>query len=248
MLWTCLLIKERKPEKKSDESKEQITFVDSLKSFFSASPEIYKICAVQFFTWIGIMSMFIYFTQFAIHTVCGVPDLAGATETLKLSFADAKAQGELLSGTCFTWYNLVCFLVSIPLGVLASKFGNRKIHMIALSIMGLAFIAMSFTTNITAIITLMALAGIGWASTLALPFAMLSEFIKKGTEGSVMGIFNIFIAGPQVLVCTLLGYIIMKSPVCGDVLNYHWEYAFLIGGISILLAAAMTKLIKKKTA
>jgi maltose/moltooligosaccharide transporter len=247
MCWTCLLIKERKPEKKQEEQ-EPISFVDSLKSFFSASKEIYKICAVQFFTWIGIMSMFIYFTQFAVHTVYGVPDLAGASEALKATYASAKAQGELLSGACFTWYNLVCFLVSIPLGFLASKFGNRKVHMLALISMGLAFIGMTFTTNITAITALMAVAGIGWASTLALPFAMLSEFIKKGTEGSVMGIFNIFIAGPQVLVCTLLGYIIMKSPVKGELLNYHWEYAFLIGGISILIAAVMTKMIKKKEA
>lgn len=246
MLWTCTMIKERKIEKKADEPQEQISFIDSLKSFFNASPEIYKICALQFFTWIGIMSMFIYFTQFAVHNVFGVPDLAGATEAIKQSFAGAKAQGELFSGACFTWFNLVCFIVSIPIGVLASKFGNKKIHMLALSIMGASFIAMTFTNDKTIITTLMSLAGIGWASTLALPFAMLSEFIKKGTEGSVMGIFNIFIAGPQVLVCTVLGYIITKSPVKGDILNYHWEYAFLIGGISILIAALMTTAINEK--
>jgi len=248
MLWTCAMVKERKSEKKHDEVQEKITFLDSLKSFFSASPEIYKICAVQFFTWIGIMSMFIYFTQFAVHNVFGVPDLAGATDAMKESFAAAKTQGELFSGACFTWFNLVCFILAIPIGTLASKFGNRIIHMLALISMGLAFIGMTFTTNPLIITALMALAGIGWASTLALPFAMLSEFIKKGTEGSVMGIFNIFIAGPQVLVCTVLGYIIMKSPIKGDVLNYHWEYAFIIGGASILIAAVMTKLIKKKQA
>ena len=248
MLWTCTMVKERKTEKKADEPQEKISFIDSLKSFFNASPEIYKICTLQFFTWIGIMSMFIYFTQFAVHNVFGVPDLAGATEAMKQTFAAAKAQGELFSGACFTWFNLVCFIVSIPIGVLASKFGNKKIHMLALSSMGAAFITMAFTKNPVIITALMSLAGIGWASTLALPFAMLSEFIKKGTEGSVMGIFNIFIAGPQVLVCTLLGYIIMKSPVKGNVLNYHWEYAFLIGGASILIAALMTTLINEKRA
>lgn len=248
MLWTCTMIKERKVEKKSDAPQKQISFIDSLASFFSASPEIYKICALQFFTWIGIMSMFIYFTQFAVHNVFGVPDLADATEAVKQSFAAAKAQGELFSGACFTWFNLVCFIVSIPIGVLASKFGNKKVHMLALASMGAAFIAMAFTQNQLTVTALMSVAGIGWASTLALPFAMLSEFIKKGTEGSVMGIFNIFIAGPQVLVCTLLGYIIMKSPIAGDVLNYHWEYAFLIGGVSILIAALMTTLISEKKA
>lgn len=246
VIWTCTMIKERGTEKKVDEQQEQISFIDSLKSFFSASHEVYKVCAIQFFTWIGIMSMFIYFTQFAVHSVFGVPDLAGATEAVKQSFAAAKTQGELFSGACFTWFNLVCFLVSIPIGVMASKFGNKKVHMSALITMGCSFIAMVFTKNPLFITMLMALAGIGWASTLALPFAMLSKFLKKGTEGSAMGIFNIFIAGPQVFVCTILGYIIMKSPVAGNVLNYHWEYAFLIGGISILIAAFMTTFIKEK--
>ena len=247
VIWTCSMIKERGAEKKiTDEPQEKISFTDSLKSFFSASKEVYKVCAVQFFTWIGIMSMFIYFTQFAVHNVFGVPDLANATEAVKQSFATAKTQGELFSGACFTWFNLICFIVSIPIGIMASKFGNKKVHMISLIIMGCSFIGMVFTTNTVFITALMALAGIGWASTLAIPFAMLSEFIKKGTEGSAMGIFNIFIAGPQVFVCTILGYIIMKSPVKGDVLNYHWEYAFLIGGISILIAAIMTTLIKEK--
>ena len=68
----------------------------------------------------------------------------------------------------------------------------------------------------------MALSGIGWASVCALPFAMLSRYIKEGTEGSVMGIFNIFIAAPQVLVCTLVALIIYKSVIRnGEFLNYH---------------------------
>ena len=68
-------------------------------------------------------------------------------------------------------------------------------------------------TNVVAVIIvalLMAIAGIGWASICALPFAMLSQYIKPGTEGSVMGIFNIFIAGPQVFVCTLVAWFISK--------------------------------------
>ena len=64
--------------------------------------------------------------------------------------------------------------------------------------MALAFLGMAlFTTNVKLVALLMAISGIGWASICALPFAMLSEYIKPGTEGSVMGIFNIFIAGPQ---------------------------------------------------
>ena len=80
----------------------------------------------------------------------------------------------------------------------------------------------------------------------ALPFAMLSRYIKPGTEGSVMGLFNIFIAGPQVFVCTLVAWIINKSVVeVGGYMNNHYEYSFFIGALCLLVAAILTKLIKE---
>ena len=76
---------------------------------------------------------------------------------------------------------------------------------------------------------------------------MLSRYIKKGTEGSVMGIFNIFIAGPQVFVCTLVAWFISQCVFdAGEgLVNYHWEYAFLIGAVCLLLAALVTKTVKE---
>ena len=77
---------------------------------------------------------------------------------------------------------------------------------------------------------------------------MLSEYIKKGSEGAVMGIFNIFIAGPQILVCTLVAWIISKCAFqSAEGLNYHWEYTFFIGAFVMLLSAIMTYMIKEKT-
>ena len=95
---------------------------------------------------------------------------------------------------------------------------------------------------------MMGVAGIGWASICALPFAMLSQYIKKGTEGSVMGIFNIFIAGPQVFVCTLVAWFINKCIINmdGGLINYHWEYTFIIGAICLAIAALITNSVKEK--
>ena len=77
--------------------------------------------------------------------------------------------------------------------------------------MAIAFLGMAFTTNPKLVAILMGVSGIGWASICALPFAMLSEYIQKGSEGAVMGIFNIFIAGPQIFVCTLYQFNTKKS-------------------------------------
>ena len=139
-------------------------------------------------------------------------------------------------------------MVSIQIGLLSTKFGNKKVHFISLLTLAFAFVGMGlYTTNTAFILICMAVAGIGWASILALPFAMLSQFIQKGSEGSVMGIFNIFIAGPQVLVCTLLAWFISQCAFeIPAGINYHWEYAFFIGAITLVIAAVITNLINEK--
>lgn len=253
MTWTCLTIKEAKKatniEKQTENKKEEpkTSFIENLVIFFKSSPEVGKICAVQLFTWIGVMSMFIFFTQYAIHTIFKVPDLTSATETLKQTYTATISQATNFASICFAVQNLICFLVSIPIGILSSKLGNKNIHTIALTSIAIALIGMAFTTNTTTVLILMGLAGIGWASILALPFAMLTKFIKPGSEGSVMGIFNIFIAGPQVLVCTLLAWFISKCDCKMAIgVNYHWEYALIIGGIMLFIAAGVTNLVKEK--
>ena len=248
MIWTSITFQENsKPMGENDEKQEKSSFIDDLKTFFKSSPEVFKICFVQFFTWIGVMSMFIFFTQFSIHTVYGIPDLSSVSDAVAAKYADLNAQATNFSSICFAIFNLICFLVSIPIGILSTKFGNKKVHMFAIASMALAYILMAFTTNSKAIMLLMGLAGIGWASILSLPFAMLSEYIQKGSEGAVMGIFNIFIAGPQVLVCTVLAWFISKCVFKTPLgINYHWEYTFVVGAAVLLIAAVVTYFINEK--
>jgi len=248
MAWTCMTIKEKSSLKSEvEEDKEKKSFAQSLKEFFLLSPEVAKICTMQFFTWIGMMCMMIFFTNFAIHTVFGVPDLTKLTEVVQAQYMATQTTATNYSSICFAIFNFVCFVIAIPIGVLAGKFGNKKIHIISLLSMVLAYLGMAlFRTNQIAVASFMALSGIGWASVCALPFAMLSRYIKPGTEGSVMGIFNIFIAGPQVFVCTLVAWIINNSVInSGDLINYHYEYSFYIGAVCLLLAAIITNIIKE---
>ena len=103
-----------------------------MKEFFALSPEVGKICWMQFFTWIGNMCMMIYFTQYAVHTVFGVPDLSGVSEAVKSAYDTQVLAGTNFSSICFAIFNLVCFIVAIPIGVLSVKFGNKKVHIISI--------------------------------------------------------------------------------------------------------------------
>lgn len=249
MIWTCMTIKEKSSLKveKDEEVVQKQSFAESLKEFFLLSPEVSKICTMQFFTWIGMMCMMIFFTNFAIHTVFGVPDLTKLASDAQASYMAIQTTATNYSSICFAIFNFVCFVIAIPIGVLAGKFGNKKIHIISLLSMVVAYIGMAqFRTNPLAVASFMALSGIGWASVCALPFAMLSRYIKPGTEGSVMGIFNIFIAGPQVFVCTLVAWIINNAVIMSDnLINYHYEYSFYIGAACLLISALITNIIKE---
>ena len=255
MVWTCIFIKEKtskisEKDVSTVEASEKVkhaSFWQSLKDFFALSPEVGKICWMQFFTWIGTMCMMIFFTHYSVHTVYGVPDLTSVSESVKNTYANANLSGTNFSSICFAIFNLICFVVAIPIGILSAKYGNKKVHIISILSMILAYLVMGLCHNKIIVASMMGLAGIGWASICALPFAMLSQYIKKGTEGSVMGIFNIFIAGPQVFVCTIVAWIISK---CGfavgeNLVNYHWEYSFYIGAVTLLLAAIVAANVKE---
>ena len=248
MLVTCIAIKERQfvPEKKEKTDEKGQSFLKSLTDFLTTSPEIVKICLLQFFTWIGVMCLLLYFTLFVVHNLYGVPDIVAAG--VDASIYDAtKLSATNFALIALALFNLVCFVVSIPIGILSTKYGNKLIHAICMFIMAISYCVLAFShTNIMVLVG-MGLAGIGWASILSLPFAMLSQYIKPGSEGSVMGIFNIFIAGPQVVVCTLVAWFINHSSAVKDAGTfYHWEYSFIIGAVVLALAALAALAIKEK--
>ena len=254
MIWTCCTIKEHSIRQEVQlahtAEKEESSFWNSLKDFFLMSPEVSKICMMQFFTWIGTMCLMINFTQYAVHTIYKVPDLSEADIIMQTFYTDSLMAGTNFSSICFAIFNLVCFIVAIPIGVLSAKYGNKKIHIISLISMVAAYLGMGLFNSPVVVAALMGLAGIGWASICALPFAMLSQYIKKGTEGSVMGIFNIFIAGPQVFVCTLVAWFISKCTFAVEdslYINHHWEYVFFIGAASLAIAAFIAAGVKEKS-
>lgn len=248
MLVTCIAIKEKQyvapKEEKSKETKQ--SFWTSMKDFLTTSPEIVKICTLQFFTWIGVMCLLLYFTLFVVHNLYGVPDIvaAGVDATV---YEATKLAGTNFALISLALFNLVCFVVSIPIGVLSTKFGNKVIHAISMFIMAISYVILAIAHTKLMVLIGIGLAGIGWASILSLPFAMLSQYIKPGSEGSVMGIFNIFIAGPQVVVCTLVAWFINHSFIVKEAGTfYHWEYAFIVGAVVLACAAIAALMIKEK--
>ena len=189
----------------------------------------------------------IFFTQYVVHILFGVPNTAELGENIITTFANTQSEAQNFSSICFALFNLICFVIAIPIAKMAEKLGNKRVHATSLLSMAIAYLLIACMPTKFTVLAAMGLAGIGWSSTLALPFAMLSKYIKEGTEGSAMGIFNIFISAPQVLVCTLLAWFINKSVFqMGEYTNNHWDYAFLFGALMLIISAFITMTVKEK--
>jgi len=76
--------------------------------------------------------------------------------------------------------------------------------------------------------------GIAWASILSMPYAILAGSLPPSKMGYYMGVFNFFIVIPQIVAAAILGFFV------GSFFGDEAIYALLIGGVSLVLAAALT--------
>jgi maltose/moltooligosaccharide transporter len=85
---------------------------------------------------------------------------------------------------------------------------------------------------------MMAVAGIGWAAVVSLPFAIMTEKIDQSRTGFFMGIFNLSVVLPQLLVSLVVGTIIINSA--------DKNIIFIISGVSLAISAVLWLLVKEK--
>ena len=83
----------------------------------------------------------------------------------------------------------------------------------------------------------MAVAGIGWAAIVSLPFAIMSEVVDKSRMGYYMGMFNLSIVIPQLLVSLAVGLIVENSA--------NKNIVFLISGATLAISAIAWMMVKE---
>jgi maltose/moltooligosaccharide transporter len=150
------------------------------------------------------------------------------------------ATGTEWGGLCFAVYNIVCFAIAFLIPWLAKKTSRKTVHMIALVCGGLGLISVYFVQNKWMLFLSMAGVGIAWASILSMPYVILSTAIPARRMGVYMGVFNLFIVIPQIVMSFIVPNI-FNNILGGDPLN-----AVVLGGISMLIAAATVMVVQEK--
>jgi len=169
---------------------------------FSGMPQIMKRLALaQFFSWSALFIMWINTTPVVARNFYMSPDPASA------GYQDA---GNWV-GVLFAVYNGVAAVAALALlPWLARSIGKARTHMLCL-LCGAAGYASFFLIKDPKLLVVSEIGiGVAWASILAMPYAILASSLPQRKLGIYMGLFNIFIVVPQLLVATVMGSI-MKA-------------------------------------
>ena len=228
VLWTVVSTKEYPPEnieafeRMKRERKGVLAGFAEIFSAVAEMPQTMKqLAVVQFFTWFALPCMWQFFGIAVARHVFGAPD----------ERSPLFAQGTEWAGLCFAIYNVVCFVIAFMLPSLAKATSRKTVHTIALICGGIGLIAVFFIANKWMLFLSMAGVGIAWASILSMPYVMLSTAVPPQRMGVYMGVFNLFIVIPQI-VMSLIVPNIFNNVLGGDPRN-----AVVLGGFSLLVAA-----------
>jgi len=228
VLWTVVSTGEYPPEdmeafeRMRREKKGVLAGFAEIFSSVAEMPQTMKqLALVQFFTWFALPCMWQFFGIGIARHVFGAPD----------ERSPLFAEGTEWGGLCFAVYNVVCFGIAFLLPSLAKATSRKTVHIIALACGGVGLISVLFITNKWLLFGSMAGVGIAWASILSMPYVMLSTAVPPARMGVYMGVFNLFIVIPQI-VMSLIVPRIFNNLLAGDPRN-----AVVLGGISLLVAA-----------
>ena len=142
--------------------------------------------------------MWIYFAPVVAHRFFG-----GEPGT------PAYQRGVEWSGVCLATYSGVACLVAFGLVALARRgIPTRMLYRFGLICAGAGLLAVGLWQRPEYLLISMVGVGIGWATILSMPYAMLADAIPAARMGFYMGVFNFFIVLPQILAATVLGPVV----------------------------------------
>lgn len=204
-------------------------FIGGIMGDLLAMPPIMKqLSIVQFFSWSALFIMWIFTTPVVAQYVFNAPNAESANYNEAGNWV-----GVLMS--IYNGVAAIAALVLLPL--LSKKLGRAKTHMICLIIGALSYASFFILRDKYLLIISEIGIGILWASILAMPYSILASTLPQNKLGIYMGIFNIFIVIPQLLVATIMGTI-MKSFFPTEPI---YTMAFAAGSLAIA-AFTMSKL------
>jgi maltose/moltooligosaccharide transporter len=165
-----------------------------------------KVLAAHSFTWVGIQTMFVYMFTYIQFKVYNFPQGSVIPDEV------STQMGKVVAISFLIFNAVASVLPAFVLEPVTRKIGKVKTHFICIASMAIGYTAMLyFGFSPFIIYFIMAILGIGWASTISLPFAIFSQQVDQTKMGLFMGLFNLSVVLPQLVASFGIGLAVSQA-------------------------------------
>lgn len=190
---------------------------------FKILKTLWGLFVVQFFTWLGLFSLWIYATPVITRYIFRTTDAE----------SNNFENGTTWVGICFAFYSLLAAILSFYIPVILKYISKQRLHAYALLVGSVGLILLFFITQKYLLFLSFAFIGIAWSSISTIPYNIISSIAPVEKMATYFSVFNFSVVIPQVTAAFLLGY-----------LNKHWfagqtNYTMIVGGGSMLFASVL---------
>ena len=198
-------------------------------------PEFLKVSLANAFSWLGVQTMFVFAIGFISQHINPTPENS-SNEMLEII---NNKTGQIISISFLLLNAVGAIFPKFVLEPITEKIGRVKTQAIAVAIMSLGYWGIVFFANSEySLYFFMIIAGIGWAAIVSLPFAIMSETVDESKMGYFMGMFNLSIVIPQLIVSAVFGTLIQNAD--------DKSLVFIISGITLAISAALWLIVKEQ--
>ena len=205
------------------------SFQEQFRQLWQLPREGLKLCLANSLTWFAMNALFVFFPLYVPHYLFNTHDPASL----------AYHRGVQWASLGYAVLNTTCFVLSVFISRLCIRYSKKAVHTVGLLCLGTGFCAMLLIHNPASLLLLTGLMGIGWGTVVSVPYAWFSEYLPSGREGAMMGVFNMFVAGPGLFSSLVLGQVVMMA-------NNNVAVAMGVAGVSVFVSALLLQRVNEK--
>ncbi len=188
---------------------------------FKIIRHLFPLFIVQFFTWLGLFSLWIYANPVITRYVFNTTN----------SESNDYESGTTWVGICFAFYSSLAAFLVFAIPRLSLKISKERLHAFALLAGAIGLSLIYFIKNKYLLLGSFAFIGIAWSSIGNIPYAIIGHIAPEEKMTSYFAVFNFSVVIPQVTAAFLLSYA-NKQFFRGETLDI-----MLLGGASMLIAS-----------
>ena len=153
-----------------------------------------KLALMSLFQWYAMAAYWGYVIYSIGRSVYGTSD----------AVSDGFRAAVLTNGEMAAFYNGVAFLAAFLMVPFSKRLGAKIVHAVCLTLAGLGMLTLPMVTEKWMLFIPAIGIGLGWASIMGNPYIILSNAIPPERTGVYMGIFNMMIVTPMILIAITL--------------------------------------------